>query len=229
MAQKKIVDNWKSKSWYAVRAPKFLNEVEVAQVIAIDDEHLINRIIIIPLKDVTKDISHTYVNIKLRITEIKGKTAYTKFIGHEVSREFIHAMVRRMNDALNIVFPARSKDGVDFTIKAVAVTGISCSDRQKTLLRNTIVRELKEKAAGKDFGQFIYDTLYGRTAAEVFKVLKKFAPIKRVEVRKTVLTEVFDVQNASEIDKGEEAMVKTEEEGGEAAPTEESTSASGSH
>ncbi|MEK6954830.1 MAG: hypothetical protein AABX01_07500 [Candidatus Micrarchaeota archaeon] len=228
MAQKKIVDNWKAKSWYAVRAPKFLGEVEVAQVIAVDDEHLMDRIIIIPLKDVTRDISHTYVNIKLRITEIKGKTAFTKFIGHEVSREFIHAMVRRMNDALNVVFEAKSRDGVDFTIKAVAVTGISCSDRQKTILRNLIVKELKEKVAGKDFGQFIYDTLYGKSAAELFKILKKIVPIKRVELRKTVLTEVFDVQNASEIDKGDSVPAPTEEEGGKPAPA-EMTSASGSH
>ncbi|MFH1750663.1 MAG: hypothetical protein ABH863_03220 [Candidatus Micrarchaeota archaeon] len=227
MATKKVVDTWKSKSWYAVRAPKFLSEVEVAQVIAIDDEHLMNRIIIIPLKDITKDISHTYVNVKLRITDIKGKTAFTKFIGHEVSREFIHAMVRRMNDALNVVFKATSKDGIEFTIKAVAVTGVSCSDRQKTLLRNTIVSELTQKVASKEFGQFIYDTLFGKSAAEVFKVIKKIAPIKRVEVRKTVLTEVFDVQNISEIQKGDEAAVPAEE--GEEKPAEEASSASGSH
>ncbi|MFH1257835.1 MAG: hypothetical protein V1658_02770 [Candidatus Micrarchaeota archaeon] len=227
MATKKIVDNWKSKSWYSVMAPKFLNEVEVAQVIAIDDEHLLNRIIIIPLKDVTKDISHTYTNISLRITEIKGKTAYTKFIGHEVSREFIHALVRRENDALKVVFRAISRDGIDFTIKAVVVTGVSCSGKIKTLLRNTMVRELKERVKAKDFGQFIYDTLYGKTAAEMFKILKKISPIKRMELNKTELFEVFDVQNYSEIDKGEES-VKSEEEGGEPVP-EEAVSASGSH
>ncbi|MEK6843412.1 MAG: hypothetical protein AABY04_02900 [Candidatus Micrarchaeota archaeon] len=228
MAVKKVVDNWKSKSWYAVRAPKFLNEVEVASVIALDDEHLINRIIIIPLKDVTKDISHTYTNIHLRITEIKGKTAYTKFIGHEVSREFIHAMVRRENDALHVVFQATSKDGIEFRIKAVVVTGISCSGRQKTLLRNLLMEELKEKASSKDFGQFIYDTLYGKVAGEVYKILKKLVPIKRVEVRKTELKEVFDVQNISEIDKGDAVPVESEEEGKE--PIElEATSASGTH
>jgi small subunit ribosomal protein S3Ae len=227
MVTKKVVDTWKTKSWYAVRAPKFLNEVEVAQVIAKDDESLMNRTVIIPLKDVTKDISHTYTNIKLRITEIKGKTAYTKFIAHEVSREFIHAMVRRFNDALHVVFYATSKDGIEFKIKAVAVTGISCSGRQKTLLRNMMVKELKAKAASKDFGQFIYDTLYGKTANEVFKTLKKIVPIKRIEVRKTELTEVFDVQNASEIDKGDQP--KTEEEGEEEKPAEETPSASGTH
>ncbi len=226
MASKKVVDTWKSKSWYSVRAPKFLNEAEVSQVVAKDDEHLINRIIIVPLKDITKDIAHTYVNVHLRITEIKGKTAFTKFIGHEVSREFIHAMVRRKNDALNVVFPAVSKDGIEFNIKAVAVTGISCSGREKTLLRNTLMREVKSKVSQTDFGQYIYDTLYGRTAAEIFKTLKKIAPIKRVEIRKTQLKEVFDVQHASEIEKGEEAEIPKEE--GEAEKT-EIASASGSH
>lgn len=226
MATKKVVDTWKSKSWYSVKAPKFLNEVEVAQVAAQDDDHLMDRIVIIPLKDITKDIAHTYVNVKMRISEIRGKTAFAKFIGHEVSREFIHAMVRRMNDALNVVFPAVSRDGIEFKIKAVVVTGVSCSESQKTLLRNTLVEELRAKAAGKDFGQFIYDTLYGRTAAEVFKILKQIAPIKRVELRKTELKEVFDVQNISEIERGEEAKPPAEE-GGEMKA--EVASASGSH
>ncbi|MFH1106603.1 MAG: hypothetical protein V1787_01785 [Candidatus Micrarchaeota archaeon] len=213
MAVKKLVDTWKSKSWYSIRAPKFLNEVEVAQVPALDDEHMMDRIIKIPLKDVTKDLSHVYTTIKLRVSEIKGKTAYAKFIGHEVSREYLHALVRRRMDALNVVVWVTSKDGVEFKVKAVALTGVSCSGTQKTALRVALLAEIRRRAAAKEFGQFIYDTLFGKTAAELFKVLKKIAPLKRVEVRKTELKEVFDVE-ASAIDK--EAKLEGEE--GEEAP-----------
>ncbi len=217
MAQKKLVDTWKSKSWYAVHAPKFLNEVEVAQVPSLDDEHMLNRIIKIPLKDVTKDLSHVYTTIKLRVSEIKGKTAYTKFIGHEVSREYLHALVRRRMDALNVVVWVSSKDGVEFKVKAVVLTGTSCSGTQKNSLRVALLKEIRERASSKEFGQFIYDTLFGKTAGEIFKVLKKIAPLKRVEIRKTELKEVFDVE-ASAIDK--ELKPEGEESEAPAAPAE---------
>ena len=220
MAQKKLVDTWKSKSWYAVHAPKFLNEVEVAQVPSLDDEHLLDRIIKIPLKDITKDLSHVYTTVKLRISEIKGKTAYTKFIGHEVSREYLHALVRRRMDALNVVVWVSSKDGVEFKVKAVVLTATSCSGTQKNSLRVALLNEIKARSAAKDFGQFIYDTLFGKTAGEIFKSLKKIAPLKRVEIRKTELKEVFDI-DAAAIDKEmKDDEPEAEKADAEAAPSE---------
>ncbi|MFH1199720.1 MAG: hypothetical protein V1708_01500 [Candidatus Micrarchaeota archaeon] len=213
MATKKLVDTWKSKSWYSVRAPKFLNEVEVAEVPSLDDEHLLDRIIKIPLKDVTKDLSHVYTTIKLRVSEIKGKTAFTKFIGHEVSREYLHALVRRRMDALNVVVWVTSKDGIEFKVKAVVLTAVSCSGQQKNSMRVALLNEIKARASSKEFGQFIYDTLFGRTSMEIFKNLKKIAPIKRVEVRKTELKEVFDI-DPSAIQKGGQAS-----EDGEGSPS----------
>ncbi|MBU1198058.1 30S ribosomal protein S3ae [Candidatus Micrarchaeota archaeon] len=199
MATKKVVDTWKSKSWYSVHAPKFLNEVEVAQIPALDDEHMLNRIIQIPLKDITKDLSHVYTNVKLRVSEIKGKSAYAKFIGHEVSREYIHALVRRRMDALNAVFSVTSKDGIEFRIKAVVLTGVSCSGTQKRALRNGLTTELKRIAESKTFGEFIYDTLFGKTSAEIYRLLRTIAPLKRVEIRKTELKEVFDTPEIREL------------------------------
>lgn len=192
---------------------------------ALDDEHLMNRIIKIPLKDITRDLSHVYTTVKLRVSEIKGKTAYAKFIGHEVSREYLHALVRRRMDALNVVVWVASKDGVEFKIKAVVLTAVSCSDRQKNALRVALLQGVKEMASSKEFGQFIYDTLFGKTSAELFKSLKKIAPVKRVEIRKTELKEVFDVE-ASAIEKESKPE---ETEAGEEAPAEPVAGGSATH
>ncbi|MBI5228965.1 30S ribosomal protein S3ae [Candidatus Micrarchaeota archaeon] len=202
---KKIVDTWKTKSWYSVTAPKFLNEVEVAQVIATDEEHLLNRIIKVPLKDITRDFSHVYTTLKLRVCEIKGKTAYTKFIGHEMAQEYMRALVRRRRDVLSVVFSTKSKDGLEFKIKAIILTNIICSRAQKTALRNLFAEELKKKTASEDFGQFIQDVLFGKVSLEMLGKLKKLVPIKKVEIRKTELKEEFDMEG-KEIPK-EQAVV----------------------
>ncbi len=193
-AQKKVMDSWKMKSWYSLISPKFLGETQFAQVPATDEEHLINRIIAIPLKEITADISHMYVTIRLRVSEIKGKTAFTKFIGHSISREYLSTLVRRRRDALQIIFAVKSKDGVEFKVKALVVTALPCSKAQKKALRATANTELKAKINSSAFGEFILDVLNARISTQLYNKLKKIAPLKRVEVYKTELHEVFDTQ-----------------------------------
>ncbi|MFA6048353.1 MAG: 30S ribosomal protein S3ae [Candidatus Micrarchaeia archaeon] len=199
MAGKKLVDNWKMKRWYSIVAPKFFNEVEVAQVPALDDEHIINRIIEIPLKEITHDLSHMYTNVRLRVFEVKGKTAYTKFIGHSVSREFLRTMVRRHRDALTAIVPVTSKDGIEFRVKAMAITNSNCSGSQKTALRNLLADEVKKRARGTEFGAFINDTIYGKVALEIGRKLVKIVPVRKVEIYKTQLKEEFDVEEKQEL------------------------------
>ncbi len=199
MAGKKLVDTWKMKRWYSVVAPKFFNEAEVAQVPALDDEHILNRIIEIPLKEITHDLSHMYTNVRLRVSEIKGKTAYTKFVGHSVSREYLRTMVRRHRDALTAIVPVISKDGIEFSVKAMAITNTNCSGTQKTALRNLLMEEVKKRAKGTDFGEFINDAIYGKVALEIGRKLVKIAPVRRVEIYKTQLKEDFDVEEKQEL------------------------------
>ena len=198
--KKKVIDTWKLKTWYSVLAPKFLGEVELAKTPASDEDKLLNRVIILPLKEVTRDIAHIYTNIKLRVFEIKGKTAFTKFIGHEVSREYLSTLVRRHRDALHCVYPVKSKDGVEFTIKVLVVTAVPCSNTQKTSLRNALKKELVAKVAATDFGRYINEALYGRLGAELSQKLKRIAPIRRIEIKKTQLKEEFDTDAVEKIE-----------------------------
>src|SRR3989344_1714327 len=156
MAVKKTIDTWKLKQWYNVVAPKFLGEVHTTLVVPASEEALLsNRVIAIPLKEITRDLNHVYTTIRLRVSEVKGKSAFTKFIGHSIAREFILTLVRRRRDALEVHLPLVSKDGVEFQISALVVTSNTCSEKQKKALRNNLSSLLKEKAASVDFGDFI--------------------------------------------------------------------------
>jgi small subunit ribosomal protein S3Ae len=186
---------------------------------AATQESLVNRVISIPLKEITRDISHIYTTIRLRVSEVQGKTAITKFIGHSLAREYIGTLVRRRRDALEVVLPAVSKDGLEFQIKALVVTAYPCSDKQKRAVRSLLVKLLKEKASAADLGQFERDALFGKLAAELQNALHKIVPVRRVEILKTELVEEFDVQETVELEAQkkeapaeEEPKEKTEEE-----------------
>lgn len=217
--KKTSIDTWKSKQWYSIVAPKFLGEVHTALVVpAAAPETLVNRVISIPLKEITRDISHIYTTIRLRVSEVQGKTAITKFIGHSLAREYIGTLVRRRRDALEVVLPVVSKDGLEFQIKALVITAYPCSDKQKRAVRSLLVKLLKEKAALADLGQFERDALFGKLAAELQNALHKIVPVRRVEILKTELVEEFDVQETVELE-----GKKQEEPAEEETPKEEKT------
>ncbi|MBI2446004.1 hypothetical protein HYV43_06460 [Candidatus Micrarchaeota archaeon] len=196
-----MVDSWKSKSWYNLVSPKFLGEIKIAEIPASDEDHLMNRIIALPLKEVTHDISHMYTTVRLRVEGIKDKNAYTKFIGHSASREYLSTLGRRNRDVLRVVYTGVSKDGVKLTVKMVVVTAVPCSTPQRKAVRNAALAELKRIIAETRFGDFIQGVLYNKINPQIHNLVKKIVPIYRVELYKTELFEVFDETAVIELDR----------------------------
>ncbi|OIO26322.1 hypothetical protein COX85_02635 [Candidatus Micrarchaeota archaeon CG_4_10_14_0_2_um_filter_55_9] len=227
---KKTVDNWKKKKWYRVISPKFLGEKELAQVPALDEDHILNRVIILPLREITRDLRHTYTNVCMRVYEVKGDLAYTKFIRHEVSRDYLATQIRRRRTALQMAFPVKSRDGVEFRIKMFVITAVRCSAKQKNTLRVNVQKFVEELVSKRNFGDFILDVLYGKVNEEVKDYAGNLVvPVHRVEVYKTELKEEFDTEEVREVVELKESSPKprskTEKQepegGGEEAPSEE--------
>ncbi len=217
MVVKKTIDVWKTKQWYMVVAPKFLGEVHTTLTIPASEEAtLLNRVISIPLKEVTRDISHLYFSVRLRVSEIKGKNAFTKFIGFSLAREYISTLVRRRRDALELHIPLKSKDGVEFQLSSLIVTSGTCSETQKKALRNVLAEELKKKSSASDFGDFIRSIMFQQLSAELHKTLSKIYPLKRIELIKAELYEEFDVEQTMQIEQKDVAA--KEEKPAEATP-----------
>lgn len=207
MAVKKLVDTWKLKQWFTVVAPRLLNEVQLGEI-AGTPESMMNRVVSIPLKDVTRDIAHIYTTIRLRVYELRGKQAYTKFIGHEVAKDYLHTLMRRRRNALSIIFPASSQDGIEFRVKALLFTGAKCSESQKNSLRNAFSKEFLAIAREKEFSELIKEIIFGTLGSKFFEKLKKIVPLRRIEVYKTELKEEFDVPEKKE---AEEKQTMAEE------------------
>ena len=214
--QRKTVDKWKKKKWYRVVSPKFLGEKELAQVPALDEDHIMNRVIILPLREVTRDLRHTYTNLALRVHEVKGDLAYTKFIRHELSRDYLATQIRRRRTALQLVFPVKSKDEVEFRVKLFVITAVRCSAKQKNTLRVKVCDFVKKMVSERGFGDFIMDVLYGKVDEEIKDYAKELVvPIPRASLYKSELKEKFDPEEVHEVEELEDPATAEE------APSEE--------
>jgi len=191
MAKEKIVDTWKSKTWYTVLAPQMFESKEIGQIPATEDAHLMNRIVKVSLAELTGDMSQSYVNLNFRINEVKGKTAYTKLIGHEISAGYLRTLVRRRSNVVNEVVDVESKDGVKLRIKISIFTARRVSSPVKTALRNSTKDEVLLRVKEMDFQQLAQEIIFGKFSATLFNRLRKLCPVKRIEVRKAKVFEKF--------------------------------------
>ena len=189
----KIVDTWKAKSWYSVIAPDIFSNKEIGNVVSSDEENLINRRVKATLSELTGSLgmSNAYTSLNFRIREVKGKNAYTDFIGHELAPAYLRTLARRRRSVINCVKDIRTRDGVKYRIKVTVVSGVRISDFAKSSVRRVLQEEIGQQGSKADFNEYVSEVLFGKAAQKLYNRLKKIVPVRKVEIHKSeVMREV---------------------------------------
>ncbi len=189
----KVVDTFKLKTWYAVQAPEFFDKKEIGQLVALEPETLKNRVVRIGLGEITGSFSQSnaFTSVEFRISDVQGKTLSTRFIGHELMPSYIKTLLRRRRSIIYNVDDIKTKDGVGVRIKSVAVTAFRASEAVRHGLRAAISSEIKTAASELDMNTLAQEMLFGKFAAKVFGKVKHITPLRRLEIRKSELSETF--------------------------------------
>lgn len=190
----KVLDKWKAKKWFTVVTPSLFDGRTLCEVVAAEDTQLPNRIIRTTLTDLGMTGASQvamFTSLRFRITEVKGTTASTKLIGHEVAPSYIKTFARRGRTVIHQVVDGKTKDGVEIRLKLIAVTGARVSENTERNIRASLVKEVAAGIVGSTFDQLMQDILYGRFVSALYSSLKKITRMKRVEIRKSELKEVF--------------------------------------
>jgi len=190
----KIMDKWKQKKWFTVVTPAVFEGRQLCEVVAVEEDQLVNRIIKSSLADIgISGMSQVamFTALRFRITEVKGNTAYTKLIGHEVAPSYIKTFARRGRSLIHQVIDTKTKDGVEVRLKVIAVTGATVSQNTRRNLRNLIIQEVLAGAATYNFDELVHEILYARFVSRLFNSLKAITRMRRVEIRKSEVKEIF--------------------------------------
>lgn len=189
----KVVDKWKSKQWYSVLAPQSFDSKEIAEIISSDEGNLKNRVVSLSLAQITGQPSQSaiFTSLKFRIGEVKGKSAYTKLIGHEISPSYIKTLARRSRSIINVVHDLKTKDDQSVRVKLLAISGSEVSQNTKKNIYNAIMEELKKMSSEHAYDQLMQEIIFGKLASKIFNRLKQITMMRRVEVRKSELKETL--------------------------------------
>lgn len=188
---KKTIDIWKTKEWYEVRAPEVFGAKAIGDIVSSDPKNLLNRVLTIGLDELTNDPAQAHTLINLRIFDVQGKIAKTKFIGHEMSRDYVRAFIRKRKTLIDDVVNVKSADGVEIRLKPVVFTAGKVARETEAQIRNALRTELTKRLSQLKHDDFLQELFFKKFALHLLPVLKRLAPIRRIEIRKTEIEEKF--------------------------------------
>ena len=120
-AQKKGKEKWKEKIWYTIEAPSYLGSKEVTVALGEDADSMINRIVEVPIYDLTGNFKKSNEKALFRIIGCEGTKCKTIFIGHYIGDDYIRRLVRRRKERIDIIKDVKTSDGSVITVKIVVV------------------------------------------------------------------------------------------------------------
>lgn len=189
MAKKKQagrrVEGWKAKSWYKVYTPEVLGKTYIGDTIANDADSVVGRILQTTLGEIINDYAKQNVKVKFRIANVAGDSAYTEFLGHELTRDYMRSMIKRRTSRIDCHVPVMTKDGkkMDLTVTCFTLTRANLS--QIHSIRGLISGMVAKMGSESDMNAVINGIVNGEISREVFKAVKPLFPIRRVEVIKS--------------------------------------------
>ncbi len=197
MARKKQVgrrvEGWKAKKWYRVHVPESFGKAEIGSTITADPENLMGRVMTATLAEVVQDYSKSHIKMKFRINNVAGESAYTEFVGHEVTRDYLRSLVKRRTSRIDTVMPVITKDGKKLRLTTVCLTLSRAEQSQIHAIRLAIMQQIAARAAENDFETMVKDIMSGDLSRDIFKAIKTIYPVRRVEITKSKLERIAAV------------------------------------
>jgi small subunit ribosomal protein S3Ae len=177
----KKIGVWKQKSVYTIIAPENFDSQELGETIASNPENLIGRTIDVSLRDLTGDKTKQYLKVIFEIKEIKGNKAHTGFRVFNVNPGYMRSRVRKGASKIDCIHRIEVEPKVRVQVKVTTVMHQSIkTSRSKDI--TVRIREILDKHRNTKLDDFVQSTLFGKLGTEIYRDIKKIAPVRRVEI-----------------------------------------------
>lgn len=188
MARKKVqrkIDGWKSKEWFNIEAPVYLNRAVVGNTMAGDPSLLVGRNVETTVGELTNDMTKNNTKVILRINNVVGDIATTDLVGHELTTDYVRSIVKRQTSRIDANIEVKTKDGYVIRVKPTCFTIKRARSSQIKAIREVMIEIVKRRASESDFETFMQEAILGRLSAGIYRQAKFIYPLRRVEIRKT--------------------------------------------
>ncbi|QCC50014.1 30S ribosomal protein S3ae [Halapricum salinum] len=187
MSERSVSKQKQQKRWYTVLAPEQFGREELGQTPADEPEQLYDRTIETTLGDLKNDASENNTKLTFRINDVGSDTAYTEFVKHELTRDYVRSLVRRGSSKVEAFITVLTTDDYRVQIQPVALTTKDADESQEKAIRRTMIDMVKETAVDHTFEDLIDSVVEGRLSSAIYNEAKTIYPLRRVEIQKATL------------------------------------------
>lgn len=189
MAKKKQigrrVEGWKAKSWYKVYVPESFGSTPIGETIAADSENLVGRVMSTTLGEISQDFAKQHIKMKFKISRVAGDAAYTEFIGHELTKDYLRSLVKRRTSRIDSHIMGSTKDGKRIHLTVTCYTLIGANSSQIHAIRKVISTQMAAFVVQNDWATVVDGIVTGSISRDLVAQVKGIFPIRRVEVIKS--------------------------------------------
>lgn len=178
-------ESWRAKEWYDIVAPSMFGGAKIGETPTLDVGQLSSRMLETTLGDLIDDFSKSHIKLYFQVKGVEGNRATTRFIGHDMARDYVRSQIRRRATKVDSIFDVTTQDGHKLRINSMVTSLRRIQSSQIKAIRSGMREVVGRRAGERTFDQFVQEVVLGKLAADIYKVVKKICPVKRVEVRKT--------------------------------------------
>jgi small subunit ribosomal protein S3Ae len=206
MSERSVSRQSQEKSWYTVLAPESFDRAELGETTADESEKVLGRTLETTLGDLTDDASENNTKLTFKITEVAQNSAYTEFIKHELTRDYLRSLVRRGSSKVEAYVTVLTADDYRVQLQPVAFTTKKADRSQEEAIRRTMIDLTEESGTERSFAEVIDSVVEGRLSSAIYGEAKDIYPLRRVEIQKARLE-----ARPEEVAAEEEAAVDVDE------------------
>ncbi|WP_181685850.1 30S ribosomal protein S3ae [Halorhabdus salina] len=187
MSERSVSRQRQEKQWYTVLAPEEFDRAEIGETLADEPDKAIDRTIETTLGDLRNDAGENNTKLTFRIRELGSDTAYTEFVKHELTRDYLRSLVRRGSSKVEAYVTVLTTDDYRVQIQPVALTTKKADASQEQAIREQMVDMIEDAAEERTFEDLIDSVVEGRLSSAIYNEATTIYPLRRVEIQKATL------------------------------------------
>ncbi len=187
MSERSVSRQKQEKRWYTVHAPEQFDREELGETPADEPEKVLERTVETTLGDLTGDAGENNTKLTFKINDVGSDAAYTEFIKHELTRDYVRSLVRRGASKIDAYITVLTTDDYRVQLQPVAFTTKEADHSQEKAIRRVMIDIVEEAGAEHTFEELIDSVVQGRLSSAIYSEAKEIYPLRRVEVQKATL------------------------------------------
>ncbi|SDJ31836.1 SSU ribosomal protein S3AE [Halovenus aranensis] len=187
MSERSVSRQKQQKRWYTVLAPEQFDREELGETPADEPDRVLGRTIETTLGDLRNDASDNNTKLTFKVSEVASESAYTEFIKHELTRDYMRSLVRRGSSKVQAYVTVLTTDDYRVQIQPVALTTKSADESQEKAIRRTMIDLIEDAAANRTFEELVDRVVNGDLSSAIYNEAKTIYPLRRVEIQKMTL------------------------------------------